>query len=250
MRTIPILGVLCFTSLPAAAEGGVLERWNFEGESPFHNLIIEGEPPVVIPDPLQPGNLVMHAVLKPQAARPERSEVRFDRILEGQERWVGFRIYRPDPEQFYRVCTFQLGPISGAPGRNGRGLYQILAWKQPEGHSWSFRGYMSRMNQTDFDEPAGPQVIGTWENWVMHLKLRSDAQGEITLWRNGRKIFHRVGQNAWAGDRIAVKWGAYVGSKNTPQQETHVYYDDIVIADETATYQDVAPGGGSPLPEE
>lgn len=245
---IPLLALLWSTSILCAAEGAVLQRWDFEGDQPFHDLKIEGEPPVIIADPQNPANRVMHAVLRPHAERPERSEVRFDRILEGQERWVGCRIYRPDAEQFRRVCLFQLGPISGAPGRNGRGLYQILAWKRGEQLTWSFRSYLSRVGEQDQDDQAGPLTVGTWEDWVLHLKLRADADGLITVWRNGQKIIERSGPNAFPQDRIAVKWGAYIGKGNLPEQETHAYFDDIVIGDQTARYEDVAPGHRSPLP--
>lgn len=240
-----LLGLCPFFS---AAESPILHRWDFEGSDPFHTLKIEGEPPVVISDPRNPANRVMHAVLKPKAERPERSEVRFDRIEEGQERWVGCRIFRPDPEQFHRVCIFQLGPISGAPGRGGRGLYQILARKVDDQLVWTLRGYTSRVNDRDFEDQAGPLVIGTWDDWVMHIKLRHDDQGRIVLWRNGRQIVDRSGQNAWPGDRLAVKWGAYIGSGNTTEQETNVYFDDIVIGNEMARYEDVSPGKKSPIP--
>ena len=242
-----ILGLcFCFAWLPAA-EDAVLQRWDFEGDAPFHDLRIEGEPPVVIPDPLQPGNRVMHAVLRPHAERRERSEVRFDRIREGEERWVGCRIYRPDAEQYRRVCMFQLGPISGAPGHAGRGLYQILGRKREQSLQWTFRGYLSRVQEDDFEHPAGPMQVGAWDSWVMHIRLRSDEEGLITLWRNGRKIVESRGRNAYPGDRIAVKWGAYIGAGNITEQETNVYFDDVVIGDAAACYEDVAPGGASPV---
>jgi Polysaccharide lyase len=243
-----IIGLLLCAPLLPAAESSILTRWDFEGEHPFHDLTIEGEPPVVISDPLNPANQVMHAVLKPHAERAERSEVRFDRIAEGQERWVGCRILRPDREQFGRVCLFQLGPISGAPGHGGRGLYQILAWKAEDRLFFTFKGYLSRVTDKDFDSPVGELVVGKWDEWVLHLKLSSRDDGHITLWRNGQQLIDRAGQNAFPGDRLAVKWGAYIGAGNVTEQETNVYFDDVVIGDETATYEDVSPGKKSPLP--
>lgn len=244
-----IIATLFFIApLLSAADSAILYRWNFEGDQPFHDLKIEGEPPVVINDPQNPGNKVMHAVLKPHAERAERSEVRFDRINEGQERWVGCRILRPDAEQFHRTCIFQLGPISGAPGHQGRGLYQIIAWKIDDKLSWTFKGYLSRVTGHDFETQAGPLVVGAWDEWVMHIKVRHDEDGCITLWRNGQKIVDRLGPNAFPGDHVAVKWGAYIGSGNITEQATNVYFDDVVIGDETACYEDVSPGKKSPLP--
>ena len=242
------IGLLFFAPLLPAAENSILYRWDFEGGHPFHDLTIEGEPPVVLIDPGNPANKVMHAVLKPHAERPERSEVRFDRIAEGQERWVGCRIFRPDQEQFRRVCMFQLGPISGSPGHGGRGLYQIIGWKIDDQLSWTFKGYLSRVTGKDFECEAGAMVVGKWDEWVMHIKLRKDSEGRITLWRNGQQLYDRLGQNAFQGDRIAVKWGAYIGSGNVTEQETNVYFDEVVIGDETACYEDVSPGRKSPMP--
>ena len=242
-----LIGLLICAPLLTAADGPILQRWDFEGKRPFHDLGIEGEPPVVITDMRNPANKVMHAVLKPHAKLPGRSEVRFDKITVGQERWVGCRIFRPDQDQHPRVCMFQLGPVSGAPRRPGKGLYQILSKRVGDNLSWSLKGYLSRVKSKDVESQAGQVVVRTWDDFVMHIKLRSDAQGLIELWRNGEKMLEWKGQNAFSGDSIAVKWGAYIGIGNDAEVETNVYFDDIVIGDETARYEDVSPSGKSPL---
>ena len=242
------ISLLILPTLLFGADGSIIQRWNFEGNSPFKNLRIEGEPPVVIPDPLNPKNRVMHAVLRPDAKLNGRSEVRFDRIEVGEERWVGCRIFRPSREQYRRVCLFQIGPIVGAPGRGGRGLYQIISVDSAGVLEWTFRGYMSRVTGTDFSYEAGPVTLGVWDEWVMHVKVRSDAEGRITVWRNGEQIADHPGQNAFKGDRVAVKWGPYIGSNSVTNEEIHVYYDDVVIGDENARYEDVSPGRKSPRP--
>jgi hypothetical protein len=189
----------------------------------------------------------MQAVLRHDTVVPGRSEVRYGRITEGQERWVGCRIYRPDQDQFPRICMFQLGPISGSPDHPGRGLYQIIAQRYGGVPGWSLKGFLSRVTGTDREETVGPVVLRSWDDWVMHIKVRSDDQGLIELWRNGDQMLSWTGPNAFPLDSIPVKWGAYIGSGNATTDPITVLYDDVVIADETARYEDVAPGHRSPL---
>jgi len=233
MRLLPLLLIGSSISL-AAAEGVILNRWDFEDAKPFPNLSIEGEPPEVVPDPRDPGNKVMKAVLPVNAKRPERSEVRFGRIQEGSERWFGIRILRPTLPQMDFTCCYQLGPIDGAKGRGRGGLYQIAAYgtKAPE---WHLRFYGRAEDDSGYRKSMGPVVAGAWEEWILHLRLKADRNGLIEVWRNGRQVINQVGQNAAPGDGIPVKWGIYIGKGNTASLELTALYDDVVIGDENCT---------------
>jgi hypothetical protein len=223
------------------AEAKILKQWTFEGGQPFQGLAIEGEPPKVVADPKDPAKKVMLSVLKPGAERPERSEVKLNNVQVGEDRWVGVRILRPNAEQCGFTCFFQLGPIVGAKGHGGGGLYQLAAYGKNGDNTWKIRGFMERAGGKGFGIPVGKVVYNEWEDWVFHLKVRADATGLIEVWKNGQPVAHEAGQNAFEGDKVAIKWGVYVGKGNVPSAEITAYFDDITIGDASSSMQEVAP---------
>jgi len=237
---ITAIFVALLHSVPRA-DAEILQQWNFEGTMPFRNLSIQGEAPKVVADPKNPSNKVMISVLKPGAARPERSEVWLNGARVGEDRWVGVRILRPDPEQNGFTCYFQLGPIVGAKGRGGNGLYQLSAYGRDGDYTWKIRGFMERAGGKGFGIPVGKVVYNEWEDWVFHLKLRADDSGLIEVWKNGRPVVKQTGPNAFEGDKVAIKWGVYVGKGNAPKGEITAYFDDITIGDASSSMQEVAP---------
>lgn len=246
---MPILFIAVLAALIHAspnAEAKILQQWTFEGSQPFQGLAIEGEPPKVVADPKNPANKVMFSVLKPGAERPERSEVKLNGVRVGEDRWVGVRIFRPNAEQCGFTCFFQLGPIVGAKGHGGGGLYQLAAYGKDGDNTWKIRGFMERAGGKGFGIPVGKVVYNEWEDWVFHLKVRADASGLIEVWKNGQPVVKQEGQNAFEGDKVAIKWGVYVGKGNAPTKEITAYFDDITIGDASSSMQEVAPKRASP----
>jgi len=99
-----------------------------------------------------------------------------------------------------------------------------------------------------------------WVAYVMHVKHSTEADGLIELWRNGVKIMNRSGANMYkvksGGHNPSFKMGVYKSSWNgSGQTETSVrviYYDDIKMGNEYATYADMVPkpnatNPGSPI---
>lgn len=220
----------------------ILQQWTFDDNKPLHNLIIQGDAPKIIPDPKDPHNKVMLSFLKPNAKRPERSEVMPGTITVGEERWVGVRTLRPNRVQNGFNCFFQLGPVDGAPGHGGGGLYQLNSYGKD---TWAFRGFMERVGGKGFCIPMGGIQYGNWDVWVFHVKLRADKEGLIEVWRNGALMTKQSGQNAFPGDRMRIKWGVYVGKGSKVAAEISACYDDITIGDETSGYDEVAPKKGA-----
>lgn len=228
------ISVYCL-SFSTLVEGKVLQEWNFEDNNPLHNLTIEGSKPEIIPDPKDPSNKVMRAVLKPDQEREERSEVMPGAIKVGEDRWIGVRIMRPDPQQNEWNCFFQLGPIWGAPGKGRAGLYQLDTLGDA---AWHFRGWMGRAGGKDFMKRIGPLKYGEWDDWVFHVKLRADDTGMVEVWRNGKSVLKHMGQNAFPGDTMRIKWGVYA---RKTEKEISALYDNVVIGDENSSYEEVAP---------
>ena len=234
------------------ADAKILQQWSFEDDNPFQGLAIEGEPPKVVADPQNPANKVMYSVLKPGAERQERSEVKLNNVREGEERWVGVRILRPNAKQSGFTCFFQLGPIVGAKGHGGSGLYQLASYGKDGNNTWKIRGFMERAGGKGFGIPVGKVEYNKWEDWVFHIKVRADTSGLIEVWKNGQPVVKQTGQNAFPGDKVAIKWGVYVGKGNVPTDEITAFFDNITIGDASSSMNEVAPrsakspSGGNP----
>lgn len=104
------------------------------------------------------------------------------------------------------------------------------------------------------------RVLGTWidlgvfdkDQWrayVMHVKHSAGSDGLIEIWRDGVKIMNRSGANMYAvtGDfhNPKLKLGIYKsdwnGSGTTQSTQRVLYFDDIKIGNEYATYNDMVP---------
>jgi hypothetical protein len=90
-----------------------------------------------------------------------------------------------------------------------------------------------------------------WHTYVMHIKHSSGSDGLVEIWRDGNKILSKKGQNMYAviGDLKKPNWklGIYKsdwnGSETTSTNKRVLYFDDIKMGNENATYADMAPKG-------
>lgn len=95
-----------------------------------------------------------------------------------------------------------------------------------------------------------------WQAYVMHIKHSTGSGGLIELWRNGVKIMDRYGPNMYSisdgGHNPKLKMGIYKsewnGSSTTLTDKRVIYYDDIKIGNEYATYADMVPKPNSTTP--
>lgn len=88
-----------------------------------------------------------------------------------------------------------------------------------------------------------------WHAYVLHINHSAGSDGLIEIWRDGVKIMNRSGANMYAvtGDfhNPNVKMGVYKsdwnGSGTTQTNIRVLYFDDIKIGNENATYADMVP---------
>jgi hypothetical protein len=223
--------------LVLAAQAGVVLRWDFEGSDPFHGLAIEGEAPEVVADPVRPGNKVMRARLDPGSERAERSEVRWDGLLPGQERWIGVKVLVPEASEQPFICLFQIGPIRYrdlADAANGGYIqYQQRASGRRKG-DWVLRGFFERFGGDSIDSEVGKIDFGKWESWIARVRPVAGETGLIEVWKGRKKVLEIKGKTVKESDfdLLPIKWGIYVGAGNRLQGSAFAYYDNIVIADE------------------
>jgi len=171
------------------------------------------------------------------------------------ERWIGYSIYLPssfiiDPEpeiiqQWHDMPDLAEGGVWRSPPfalmtQNGR---------------WSLSVRWSAARLTS-DETTGGKIYdlgryrnSVWTNWVFHIRSAWDSTGLIEVWQNGVLVLTINGPNAYNDNtgnyfKMGVyKWvwmpGKDTGTSTTTSRE--VYYDDVRIGDQYATYKDVAP---------
>ncbi|MCS3794990.1 polysaccharide lyase [Niastella sp. OAS944] len=96
-----------------------------------------------------------------------------------------------------------------------------------------------------------------WTSYVLHVKHSTGSTGLIELWRNGVKLMDRSGANMYKledyGDhnpslKLGIYKSAWNGSSTTETSTRVIYYDDIKIGNEYATYEDMVPVPNNPPP--
>lgn len=94
----------------------------------------------------------------------------------------------------------------------------------------------------------------SWQSYVLHVKHATGSTGLIELWRNGVKLMNRAGANMTSVDddehnpslKLGIYKSAWNGSSTTETSTRVVYYDDIKIGNEYATYEDMVPVPNNP----
>jgi hypothetical protein len=99
---------------------------------------------------------------------------------------------------------------------------------------------------------VGPLLKDAWHTYIMHAKHSSGSDGLIEYWIDGQKVFSKSGANAYpVGSTYHMpnmKLGIYKSAWNDGTTESNLrvlYFDDIKIGNENATYNDMVPTGGS-----
>ncbi|HVZ55834.1 MAG TPA: polysaccharide lyase [Chitinophagaceae bacterium] len=160
------------------------------------------------------------------------------------ERWVGFSVYLPAsfikdpaPEVIQQVHAQNSdSPPFAICTQNGNWWIEI---------NYDVNG-TTKYNNIDL---GIPYKTGVWTNWVYHVRFSKGTDGLVEVWKDGVKVYSYTGQtqytNLTAGNYYKFgiyKWGwqypTWFTSTSTQRQ---IYYDDIRIGNEKATYQDVAP---------
>jgi hypothetical protein len=103
---------------------------------------------------------------------------------------------------------------------------------------------------------VGPFLKDAWHAYVLHAKHSSSSDGLTELWIDGQKVFSKSGANAYpVGSTYHMpnmKLGIYKSAWNSGTTESNLrvlYFDDIKIGNENATYNDMIPtGSGTTTP--
>lgn len=171
------------------------------------------------------------------------------------ERWYGFSIFLPedyeyDPSneilaQWHSTPDYAIGDadVQSPP----------LALRTEAGE-WVItrRWDTARITRPDSihsrEIPLGTYQRGVWTDWVFHVRWDYGDAGLLQVWKNGHKVVEEHGPNAY-NDSIGVyfKTGIYKAiwnpatSNQSTTQKRVIFIDDVRVANENATYADVAP---------
>ncbi|NID12290.1 polysaccharide lyase [Fibrivirga algicola] len=193
----------------------------------------------------------------PIIANGSRSEVRYkpDSSLR-VERWYGFSVflptdYKPDPDpeiiaQWHEVPDVQLGETWRSPpialfSENGLWRLHVIWAKEPVNTNQTRSG--------DKFIELGAVEPGVWTDWVFHIRFSWLDDGLIEVYQQGRLLASFPGPNAY-NDKSGTyfkaglyKWGWMPKNDRGGSTTTKrvVYFDEIRIGNERATYRDVAP---------
>ena len=165
-----------------------------------------------------------------------RSEISFNETT-NLNRWYSYALYAPSA--YYK---FDAEDEIITQWHQGGGLTPALCLRVK-----SDKLYIRVLGSTwvelgAFDKDA-------WHAYVMHIKHSSGSDGLIEIWKDGTKILSRSGANMYkVGGDITnpnVKMGIYKsdwnGSGTTATNIRVLYFDDIKIGNENATYADMVP---------
>jgi hypothetical protein len=165
-----------------------------------------------------------------------RAEITFP-MMTNNNRWYSFAAYFPSAYYAYDTKDEVINQW-----HQGGGLTPALCIRTRKD-----KMYMRVMGTLWLDLGFIPK--DAWHSYVMHINHASDSTGRVEMWKDGTKILDYSGQNMYVvgGSTINPNWklGVYKSGWNdneTTDTDIRVlYFDDIKMGDEDATYADMEP---------
>ena len=239
---------------------GQFRRWNFSEDDRYR---LERETPeriaVVNAPGLEAGKKAARFFV-PRAPNSFRAEISLPHEPGFQERWYGERILVPkewvfDPTRGNDI-VMQWHAIPGNGKPTNPNLEISIMHK-----SWHIRQTYGDPPdrkqgwQKDLDDPVRP---GEWVSWVVHAKWSPHDNGIVEIWKDGKLVVERKGQNVYSS--IGVEYTPYLktgiyhpawhldkdGAREAFEKEQPVatskiiYVTDVKVGSERAKYRDVA----------
>lgn len=95
----------------------------------------------------------------------------------------------------------------------------------------------------------GAIVKDTWQAYVIHVKHSSGSTGLVEIWRDGKLFYTYKGANMYrvTGDiknpnwKLGIYKSTWNGSSTTRTKKRVLYFDDIKMGNENATYAEMTP---------
>ncbi len=174
----------------------------------------------------------------------------------GQEYWYGFSVYLPaNYEVDYRGDTLNQFLSVQNDGEPYRAVNPAIAFR-PKAENWNLLIRAdSRLNWVkpdyetveSFNMGSWQEDVGQWTDWVYQIKWSYGEDGIVRVWKNGELVVDYQGPNTFNGFDENVRWkiGIYKTSwksQATDVDRREIYYDEIRVGNQSASYDMVMPG--------
>jgi hypothetical protein len=218
----------------------------FEGKRPFSNAfnIEAGNWDYAlqyVDSPVYSGERSARFEIKidqPLVKNGKRCEVTIIKGLPGRNMWYSFAVYFPTDgfekdsqreviNQWYQDGT----PATSLRVRNDRIYLETGSEKE---------------NRRQIDIATIRKNV--WHEFVLHFIHSHDSDGLVEVWHNGKKVIKQRGGNMY--NDVLPKWkiGLYKAAfkfGTSDMKRRVIYFDNIKVGNERASYDDMIPGGNS-----
>ncbi|THU39344.1 hypothetical protein FAM09_12600 [Niastella caeni] len=155
-------------------------------------------------------------------------------------RWYSYALYVPSAQFQYDSDDDVITQF-----HQGGGATPALCLRVRRDHLWI------RVLGTWTD--LGPFLKDKWHTYILHAKHSSGSDGLLEFWIDGVKVFTKSGANAYTvgstyhmpNMKLGIYKSNWNGSGTTDTKIRVLYFDDIKIGNENATYNDMVPSGGT-----
>jgi hypothetical protein len=95
-----------------------------------------------------------------------------------------------------------------------------------------------------------------WHAYVLHVKHTAGSDGLVEIWRDGQKILNHAGPNSYPINdtyhlpfwKLGIYKSYWNGTRTSTTNKRVLYFDDIKMGNETATYNDMVPVPNTTVP--
>ncbi len=173
----------------------------------------------------------------PSVSSGYRAELLPRGVTDEGERWYGFSVLFEVPDEDGVWDTYNGHLVQWHPD-NATGSASLSLWAS--GGVWDVAtNPRGERGETHHEVPeAGPITTGVWHDVVFHVDWEASL---VEVWVDGERIA-RLEDERYTGQYFKLgmnRWGS--GPGGAPDDTWVIYYDDLRIGDELATYDDVAP---------
>lgn len=178
-----------------------------------------------------------------------------------QERWYGFSIFLPDsgmkkdsePEI---ISQWHQSPDKDE-GETWSGAGPPLSLSLQNGnlginYRWDTRRIIVKGDGVPIKQKSiklGAAPLNRWIDFVFHIRWDAFGSGLLQVWENDSLVVNEKGISLGYNDKRNAYWklGIYKYTGKSNYKSRSLYYDEIRIGNQKATYSDVVPEKKNPL---
>jgi ribosomal protein L14 len=176
----------------------------------------------------------------PQTSSSIRSEITRSSDPLNIDRWYGFSMYLKDwVNDPAGEHVFQWHPD------NSSGSSALSLWTS--GGRFTIVTNNTGTSSGNVYNDIGPVLSNQWVDFVIRIRWSTSNTGLLQVWRNGTLVVNKIDVKTAAitnSFKLGInKYGWGIQTSTTTQRI--LYFDEVRVGNENATYDDVAPGSGA-----